>query len=121
MPLPIRKPQLISTIHILTTQRADMGREDDILGLPQGVVFGQGLGIRHVQRRSREGVVVQGFDQRGLVNDGPARDVDDECALLAVLARRLLVGRIGAQERELVFSEEVAGAGCQGQGDDESI
>lgn len=52
MAFPIRKPQLIRTLDILAAQRADMGRDDDVLGLPQGVAFGQGLGVRHVQCRS---------------------------------------------------------------------
>ena len=41
----------------------DMGREDQILGIPQEMVLRQGLGNEHVQRRARQQTGVQSVCQ----------------------------------------------------------
>src|SRR5919109_1721537 len=51
-------------------------REDDVVEREQRVVAGERLLLEHVERRSRQPPLAQGRRQRPLVDDRPARDVD---------------------------------------------
>ena len=123
MPLPIRKPQIKHAIQVLDAQRTDVGRDDDVLRVPQRIVLGQGLGVGDVEGGAGQRVVVQRGDQRGLVDNRAARDVDDERALGALLAETRLCGawRRRGQEAKLLGAEQVPRRGRQGERDEQRV
>lgn len=123
MPGPVRDPQLISAIHVLDAERADVGGDDDVLGVPQGVVLGEGFGVSDIEGGASESLVVERGDQRGLVDDGAARDIDDERAFGALLARRGRgrVRRRRREQRELLLPEQVPRRRRQRQRDQQRV
>lgn len=123
MPLPVGEPQVVGTVHILDAQGADVGSDDDVFGVPQGVVLGQRLRVRDVEGGACQGLIVQRLDQRGLVDDRSPGDVDDECAFGAFLSRLKLrgIGRRRREKGEFFLAEEMLRCGRQGKCDEKCI
>jgi len=55
---------------------ADMRRRQYVVQRPEGVRRGQRLGVEYVDRRAGDLFVLQHADQSRLLNDGPARRID---------------------------------------------
>ena len=86
-----------------------MRRDDDVLRIPQRIVFGEWFRIRHVERRAAQLLGIQRVDQGGLVEDLAAGDVDNEGAAAA------------GEDVELGRAEQVGRRRCQGQRHDEHV
>lgn len=123
MPLPVGEPQVVGTVGILDAQGADVGSDDDIFGVPQRVIFGQWLRVCHVEGGAGQRLIVQGLDQRGLVDDRSTGNVDDECAFGAFLPGLELwgIGCWGGEEGEFFLAEEMSRCGCQWKSDQQCI
>ncbi len=81
---------------VLQRDVAEMWREHDVVELAQGVIDRQRLGVEHVQSGAGDCLVAQDRKHCALVDDRPARGVDD-------------VGR-GLHQREFLRAHEAAAA-----------
>ena len=55
-----------------------MRRDDNVLGVPQRAVRGEGFRVRDVETRAAQEAGVQRGDEGGLVEDRAARDVQEQ-------------------------------------------
>ena len=60
----------------------NMGCDDNVGGIPQGIVLGQRLGDRYVKGSSPQLSVLKRLDKGRLVDGPAAADVDQICAVL---------------------------------------
>lgn len=107
-PLDIRGENTQASVLLTLRLPADMWRDEAVPRLPQRVVLGQRLRIRHVQRRTPDLALGQGLDERRAVDDGPAGNIHHE---------RLP----GAEDLELRLADQPLGGPGQRQRDDEHV
>ena len=112
-PLEIRHQNIKSPLTILGTQPTDVRRDDDVLCIPQRVVFGEGFRVRDVEGGATQLAVVEGGDEGGLIEDLAAGDIDDEGS--GSWAVGVGVG-VAGEDVEFGGAEQVRCCGGQGEG-----
>ena len=85
-----------------------MRRADHVGPLGEGVVCRRWLRLEDVQGRCGDDAGVEGLDERGVVDDAAAGDVDDAGALLHLGEGRVAEEALGLRGHRHVEGEEVA-------------